>query len=139
MTLQEKIDSAIKTIKELDLINLPVGKTIVNEDFYYSIQEYETKLIETAKLEAHEKYVDIQYIIEGSEAIDIRDISKLELETPYNPEKDVAFYKTSDTMQRIELTTGSYAVFLPETAHKPGIAINNNPTKIKKCVGKVRV
>lgn len=139
MTTQEKIDNAIKYLKGLDLKSLAVGKYQVNDDFYYSIQEYDSKLIENCKLESHKLYADIQIVVEGEEAIDIAPISELELLTEYNPEKDVSFWKTADTMERIELRNGSYAVFLPRTGHKPGIAIDNKPAKVKKCVGKVRV
>lgn len=139
MTNQEKINNAIDYLKELDLKNMEVGKYTVNEDFYYSIQEYETKLIENCKLESHQKYVDIQIVIYGEEAIDIAPVVELEPLTEYNPEKDAAFWKTADVMERIELKNGSYAVFLPRTGHKPGIAINDQPTNVKKCVGKVRV
>lgn len=139
MTNQEKIDYAIKYLKGLDLNALEVGKYPVNDDFYYSIQEYDSKLIENCKLESHKKYADIQIVIKGEEAIDIAPVAELELLTPYNEEKDAAFWKTADVMERIELRNGSYAVFMPRTGHKPGIAIDNKPAKVKKCVGKVRV
>jgi len=139
MTIQEKINDAIKYLKALDLASLEVGKYPVNEDFYYSIQEYDSKLIENCKLESHKNYADIQIVISGEEAIDIAPIADLELLTEYNPEKDAMFWKTADVMERIELRNGSYAVFMPRTGHKPGIAIDNKPTKVKKCVGKVKV
>lgn len=139
MTNQEKINEAIKYLKGLNLESLEVGKYPVNDDFYYSIQEYDSKMIENCKLESHQIYADIQIVIKGEEAIDIAPIAELENVTEYNPEKDVAFWKNSDVMERIELKNGSYAVFLPRTAHKPGIAIDNNPSKVKKCVGKVRL
>lgn len=139
MTLNEKIDFAVSTIKSLNLKEIPLGKYTVSDEFYYLIQEYDTKLPEDCRLEAHKKYVDIQYIIQGAEAIDVIHISSCQEEVPYNPEKDVAFYKTPDTMQRLELTEGSYAVLLPETAHKPQIAVDKKPIKIKKCVCKIRI
>jgi len=139
MTVQEKIDNAIKNLKALDLESLAVGKYQVNDDFYYSIQEYDSKLIENCKLESHRLYADIQIVIKGEEAIDIVPVAEAELLTEYDEAKDAAFWKTADVMERIELKNGSYAVFLPRTAHKPGIAINNQPVKIKKCVGKVWV
>lgn len=139
MTNQEKIDNAINYLKGLDLKSIPVGKYQVNDDFYYSIQEYDSKLFENCKLESHKNYVDIQIVVCGEEAIDIAPIADLELLTDYNPEKDVSFWKTADVMERIELRNGSYAVFLPRTGHKPGIAIDNKPSSVKKCVGKVRI
>lgn len=139
MTLQEKLNNAVAYLKNLDLAGLEPGKYQVNDDFYYSIQEYDSKLIENCKLESHQKYADIQIVIKGEEAIDIAPIADLEPLTEYNPDKDVLFWKTGDVMERMELKDGSYAVFLPRTGHKPGIAIDNKPTKVKKCVGKVRV
>jgi len=138
MTTQEKLDYAIEYIRNLDLANLEVGKYTVNDYFYYSIQEYDTKLIENCKFESHKLYADIQWIISGEEAIDTAQISSLEILTEYNPEKDAMFWKTAPVMSRMELRTGSYAVFMPDTAHKPGIAVKN-PSKVKKCVGKVLV
>ena len=46
MTLQKKLDDAVAYLKNLDLAGLEPGKYQVNDDFYYSIQEYETKKIE---------------------------------------------------------------------------------------------
>lgn len=60
------------------------------------------------------------------------------VKTEYNETKDVMFWNDAETMARMELTAGSYAIYLPDVAHKPGIAVSA-PEKVKKCVGKVRV
>ena len=39
-----------------------------------NVQEYETK--ETSLFEAHEKYIDVQYIVSGEEVVEVTDISK---------------------------------------------------------------
>lgn len=139
MTLSDKIDFAISHIKSLDLEKIETGKYSVNDFFYYSIQEYNTKPITECKIEAHRKYVDIQYIIKGKELIRTANINTLDSATTYNEEKDCIFYNESSILAKTELSEGSYAVFLTDTAHQPGIAVNNTPSPVKKCVGKVKI
>ncbi len=138
MTLQKKLDDAVAYLKKLDLAGLETGKYQVNDDFYYLIQEYETKNIEDCKFESHKNYADIQMIISGKEAIDIAPITCCTLKTEYDEAIDAMFWNDAETMARMELTSGSYAIYLPEVAHKPGIAISQ-PEKVKKCIGKVRI
>jgi len=138
MTVQEKLDFAIDYLKKQDLASLEVGKYQVNDYFYYSIQEYETKLHENCKLESHEQYADIQIVISGEEGIDICPVAGLERETEYNAEKDFSLWKTPAVMAHSELKNGSFAVYTPEIAHKPGMCVGS-PSHVKKCVGKVKV
>lgn len=137
-TLQEKLDKAVAFLKNLNIEELETGKYEVDEDFYYSVQEYETKAVEDCKFESHRKYADIQMIVRGKEAIDIAPVSSCTVKTEYSEEKDVMFWNDAETMARMELTEGSYAIYLPDVAHKPGIAAGPS-VKVKKCVGKVRV
>ena len=134
----KKVEEAVKFILELDLTDKPCGKYIVDEDFYYLIQEYETKYPNQGRYEAHENYVDIQYIVEGTERMEVADVEGLVVETPYNPEKDVVFFKDPKKWTTYVVEQGEYLVFYPEDAHKPGLCIEA-PTKAKKIVRKVRM
>jgi len=138
MTAQEKLEFAIDYLKKANIAEMEVGKYQVNDFFYFSIQEYETKLFENCKLESHKIYADIQIVISGEEAIDICPVAGLEIDTEYNAEKDFSLWKTPEVMARSELRNGSFAVYTPDIAHKPGICINT-PSHVKKCVGKVKL
>ena len=137
-TLNEKINESIAVIEGLDKNNLELGKHVVNEDFFYLVQEYETKAPETARHEAHEKYVDIQYMIQGKEQIDIAPAEKMEVEEPYNADRDVVFFKEPEQATHVVLTDGGYAVLYPADSHKPGLRVGE-PAKVRKIVGKVRI
>lgn len=137
-TLNEKINESIAVLEGLDKENLELGKHVVNEDFFYLVQEYETKAPETARHEAHEKYVDIQYMIQGKEQIDIAPAEKMEVEEPYNADRDVVFFKEPEQATHVVLTDGGYAVLYPADSHKPGLRVGK-PAKVRKIVGKVRI
>ena len=136
--LEERIQEAIAYIEQLNFSDYEKGKHVVNEDFYFLIQEYVAKDPKVARFEAHKNYVDIQYIIEGKEAMEVAPLEKMEVMNPYNPEKDVEHYHHKDGAAKFVVTKGGYAVFYPADAHKPGVRVGDNK-KVKKIVGKVRV
>lgn len=140
--LEKRIEMAIFYISHLDKEKLEYGKHVVDEDFYFNVEEYVTKPIEKCRFESHRKYVDIQWIVTGSERIDIAYINELREDVRYDPERDVIFWnnETSSVAMHVFLSPGSYTVFYPSNAHKPCI----NPyldkrDKVIKIVGKVRI
>lgn len=137
-TLEEKINESIAVIEGLDKERLELGKHVVNDDFFYLVQEYETKAPEVARHEAHEKYVDIQYMIQGKEQIDIAPAEKMEVSEPYNADRDIVFFAEPKQATHVVLTDGGYVVVYPEDSHKPGIRVGET-AKVRKIVGKVRI
>lgn len=138
-TLTEKINAAVEIITGLDFDTLPLGRHDVDEDFFYIVQEYETKSLDAGRHEAHKDYVDIQYVISGKERIDITAADGMEIEEPYDPEKDLVFFKEPKQAANIILTGGSYAILYPADSHKPGLRAGEEAVKVRKIVGKVRV
>ena len=120
------IEEAVCYLKKQDLAALEVGTYKVNDDFYFMIQEYETKPAENCRLETHNCYADIQWIISGEEEIDT--VSRTGLEADEEPEE----------MCQSILTTGSYAVLPPSIAHKPQMRAGKEACHVKKCVAKVK-
>ena len=55
----------LEVIEKIEFENTELGKYEVDEDFYYLVQKYESKDPAVARHEAHKKYVDIQYVVEG--------------------------------------------------------------------------
>ena len=65
--LGERIEKGLKFLENTDLSEYKNGKyEIDGEKIYVSVQDYETKPLEPGKCEPHRKYLDIQYIIQGS-------------------------------------------------------------------------
>lgn len=135
-----RFEKAFDFIKNAVKENLPVGKyEIDGTDVYAMVQEYDTKLPDEAKFEAHKKYIDIQYIISGTEKMEVTDISKAKPNTEYNTEKDVIFFEDVDMATAGVFTDEEYAVFFPQDVHKPGMANDNIRATVRKIVVKVKV
>ena len=101
-------------------------------------QEYLSKPRETAKWESHRRYADIQFIWEGEELMGYAPTASLEVLTPYNPEKDAAFYKAPAHGQFLKFAPGWFAIFFPEDGHQPGVALGES-ARIRKVVVKVEL
>ena len=134
--LQERLNKALDYLKNTDLDKLELGKHVINDWLYVNVQEYMTKNIDECRFESHKKYVDIQYMINGVEAIETADTDKLDINTDYNEEQDVMFWNDKPNQMRTVLTNGSYVILFPQNAHKPCIAVDK-PLKVKKAVAKV--
>lgn len=138
MEKQKRINEALEYLYKLDMEELQPGRYDINENIFYNVLEYESKPFEECHIEAHKKYADIQWIIQGEECIDIVPFDGLEVDEAYDSEKDIGFYKDASLMSRTHLTAGSYIVLPPHLAHKPGIA-PKKPAPVKKLVCKVKM
>lgn len=138
--LGEKIQKGFDFIKKAVSENLPVGKyEIDGTEVFAMVQEYTSKLREGAFFEAHKKYIDIQYVVNGIEEIGVCDISKGSIKTEYSEEIEAAFYHNNDKGGMLVLEEGDFAIFYPNDLHMPGIAFDEKTSDVKKIVVKVRV
>src|SRR4030042_6518397 len=88
--LSAKIKKGLEVLKEEKLSTKKDGRYEVDGDeLYYIIQRYTTKPIKEGRLEAHRKYIDIQFAAEGEEMIGHCEISQLNVDKPYDEAKDV--------------------------------------------------
>lgn len=135
--IARRVEFALTYLRGLHVTMSDVGeRREVNENFYYTVQAYDTKPAEQCLLESHRKCIDIQLIVDGEEAMDIADISRLSIEETYNSERDVMFWKIQNCMTRTTLRAGDYIILYPENAHRGAISIDI-AKKVLKIVGKL--
>ena len=132
--LSENIQMGLEWLRINDLDKFSDGRyTIDGDRIFVNIQSYETK--RDALFEAHRKYIDIQYMIEGEEKIGVARYSECKNEIPYDNIRDIEFLSCKADNYQL-LKKGEFLILYPEDAHKPSIAIDN-PNKVKKAVVKV--
>ena len=133
--ISKPLAAGLRLLKTADFSTVPDGKYYLEEDgVFYMVQSYETKEKNDTP-EAHRKYIDIQYIVSGKEAIGYGNLSNM-TEVKANPEGDIWFYH--GPLSYITLERGCFGIFFPQDAHAPGVAVGGcAPTK--KVVVKVPV
>ena len=137
--LGKRINVGLNYLQSTNLSNLEEGKHLIdNEDVFAIINEYETKVDDIGNnyLEGHKKYIDIQYICDGTEQIGL---------TTFKNQKAIKEYVANDDYQLFEenyslvtLTEGMFAIFFPDDLHLPGIKSEKINT-VKKIVIKVKI
>ncbi|SFC56144.1 3-deoxy-D-manno-octulosonate 8-phosphate phosphatase (KDO 8-P phosphatase) [Xylanibacter ruminicola] len=137
-SLEERCMEAIAFLSKLKEEDLAVGRHDVDDNFYYSVQEYETKVNPSKHFESHCKYVDVQMLLSGEETLQVVDINRLRIEEPYDEVKErILYYATLDAAS-IVLRPGTFVVLYPKDAHRT-IALNGIPSNVIKVVGKLKI
>jgi YhcH/YjgK/YiaL family protein len=107
---------------------------------YALYQAYDTAPAgEVIRFEAHQQYIDIQFVLSGEEGMAWTAVENVQNATAYNPEKDVwhgTLPAGESTLVRVP--AGSAAIFFPEDAHAPKLACAA-VGPVQKIVMKVKV
>lgn len=135
-TLNKSFAEAFEFLSRPDLNQLPAGKIVIDgERLYASISKGPGRKKDEAKLETHEKYIDIQYVIAGVDEMGWKHKSLCRQPAAvYDPAADIRFFADEpETWFRV--TSGTFVIFFPEDAHLPLISSG----EVHKVVMKVRV
>ncbi len=129
----EALDKYIEVLKTITL-DTPLGRHELSDGAYYNVCEVNTqKPISEGVFETHKKYIDIQYVYDGTEVIGYADIDTLKVTKEYDAEGDYALHEGEGVF--FTLKPGDFAVFAPMDAHMPGCGDG----KSKKVIIKVPV
>lgn len=139
--IHQGLGKAIQFLQLNKLEQLEKGRYDIDGDSVYAlVQEYETKeaslTTPAAKYEAHRKYIDVQYMVAGTETMGFAPIQTLQTVDSYDTDKD--FEMLSGEGCAVVVSSGEFCIFFPEDAHMPGLCYNTK-TNVKKVVVKVRI
>ena len=139
----EKLYSANKNfktvfdyIKKTDLTKLADGKYNIDGDNVFVIVADSKKRPQSkALLEAHKKYIDLQYVIKGEDSMGIKNTSECKtVKEAYSQENDFVLF-TDAYNKFVNLKTGEFVILCPKDAHAPCIGEGI----VRKAVFKIRV
>jgi len=129
-------EKAFAFLRRNDLASLPADRYEFDGDrLFCMISKGPGKSRAEAKLEAHRKYIDIQYVIAGTEEMGWRPTADCKLtDTSYDADKDIGFFKDQpDSWTHVP--PGSFVIFFPQDAHAPLVGSG----EIHKAVLKIAV
>jgi YhcH/YjgK/YiaL family protein len=137
--LNARFSKAFDILTDKTLAKKQDGKYAVDgEKIYYTIQQYTTKPLNEGNLEAHRKYIDIQFLLEGVEILGYAPLKGLTTAEVYNPQKDIAFFNTPKEITKVILEPGLFCILFPDDAHLPCRQLAG-PTDVRKMVIKIRL
>ncbi len=137
--LSEKFSRAFEVLKNTNFAEKENGRYDVDGDnIYYFVQCYRTGPIENGRLEAHKKYIDIQFVAAGRETLGYCPTDNLQIQQRYDESRDAQFFKVPKGMSRISLYEGMFCILFAADAHMPGRELAGQ-CEVLKVVVKVRI
>ncbi|MDR2475150.1 MAG: YhcH/YjgK/YiaL family protein [Bacteroidales bacterium] len=113
------------------------GKTVLTEaKSHVTISKQPAKGYGKTKLETHNRYIDIQMVLDGEELIACERREMCFSEGEYDAEKDITFYN-DDCSFYVRLHPREFVIFFPEDAHAP--LSGEDLGLIKKAVVKILI
>jgi YhcH/YjgK/YiaL family protein len=119
-----------------DLCGLTEGRHTIDGDAVFAlVSACIGKGRSSARLEAHQRYIDVQYCLTGADLIGYRPLAQcITVAGAYDETKDVAFF-AGQPLEWISIEGSTCAVFFPDDAHAP----LGGEGACKKIVVKIRV
>jgi len=112
---------AFEFLAKTNLGALAAGRHDIDGDrMFVLIDHKDGRGREGARLEAHRKYIDIQYTFEGMEEIGWSPLAACRPPTGgFDEAKDIGFFNDDRPSTWLSVPPGLFAAFFPEDAHAP--------------------
>jgi biofilm protein TabA len=137
VNLSSGITRGFEYLRTTDLQHLPLGRVEIDgESLFAIVVDEPTRSINDCKWESHQRYYDIQYVVDGEELMGFASLDQMCVVEPFENGSDYAFYEGDG--QYIAVRAGWFALFAPQDVHRPSIAIER-PSRVRKVVIKVKV
>lgn len=137
--VSSRLRKGLDFLRNLDPQTLEPGTVEIDgREVYAMIQSYTSRPVtDDARFEAHRKYLDIQYLASGTEAMGWAPLDQLAVNVPYDDERDRALGTVPVKTRTLVLFGAGDAILLyPSDAHSPGLAAGE-PEPVVKVVVKV--
>ena len=132
--LNPLFEEVVKFLEKTDLSSLSVGKhAIKGDDVFVNIMDSKGKSVEEARMETHQRMIDIQVLVSGHERQGYADGSKFSQEN-YDAEKDICFHDAERATSYVDVVPGQMIIYFPGEGHQP--CISDSP--MRKAIFKVR-
>jgi biofilm protein TabA len=111
--------AAIGFLRSQPLNDLPLGRIEIAVAMHAMVSRSPARQRSEARLEAHRKHIDIQYLISGVEEMGWKARTRcLRPHDQYDAEKDIEFFADVPDSY-VSLLPGEFVVFFPDDAHAP--------------------
>lgn len=111
---------AFEFLSSAALAELEPGKHELDGERLFAIISHDPgRGRQAAKLESHRKYIDIQYVVQGTDEMGWRPLAACtHIETPYDATRDIGFFADAPESW-IPVPAGRFVIFWPTDAHAP--------------------
>lgn len=123
--------------QDIQKLNEPYYE-LEGKNVFLMVQKYETQKCEDPSLflEGHKDYIDLHFMVKGSETIGYAPLDKQEFRKAYDSDKDYHLFYGS--FSKLKLDTGMFCICFPEDLHLPRLKAETIQ-KVTKIVAKIKL
>ena len=115
--------AAFAFLQRKDLSELPDGQyEIQGRKVFATVVRQKGKNVSEAKLEAHNDYIDIQFVLKGKELMGWTSRGQITAPVECPPELPDVYFYDEEPVSWSTVLPNSFAIFFPEDAHMPMIS-----------------
>lgn len=119
------------------LLEAVPGRYPVGDRLYYTLSDYDTKLVSASRPESHREYCDLQVVLAGEERIGWAPLSAAWRPAgAYDPARDLQFHEPAEGLSWLHAVPGRWFLFAPWDVHQPCLQVAG-PVRVRKLVGKI--
>ncbi len=127
------LDEALRFVREN--VKIEEGKYYFEHGFAM-LQAGETRPIDADTFEVHPEHIDFHWLLEGNEYILWNKLNNMEVDSPYNPEKDRLALRGEGSP--LQMKPGMCVILYPTDVHKGNCHLDM-PLKYKKFIVKINI
>lgn len=131
-------EEAYNFLQKLQSLSWKDGKHELGNGVYVNIESYVTQERNSRQFENHNKYIDIQIMLDGEEIIEVCPVENMVASIPYDVERDVTFFTNNKIGTQHFLKKGEYLIIYPGQAHMPCVNVKE-ATWVRKAVIKIPI
>lgn len=123
-------------IRNTDFFVMAPGRyPLIGEDLIAIVEQVPGKTRELARLEAHRRYIDIQYVLDGIDEMGWKSLADcLNPVSEHSAEKDIRFFYDAPASW-VAVPPNHFCIFFPEDAHAPLVSAG----MVRKVIFKIAV
>jgi YhcH/YjgK/YiaL family protein len=137
--ISPRVEKALRFLQENDLASLKEGKTPIDgDDVVVNVWMNTTKPYSTAKLETHQEFLDLHYLVDGKEDIFCGFVQDTGGALEEKPEIDCRFYEGFS--RPLPIGNHRFLLLFPTDTHAPGLNHQDKESQTnKKILIKIKV
>lgn len=137
LTLSDNFRIAFEFLSKAPLDSMQIGDIGIHGEEVYAFVKTTLLEAENKRWEAHQRYADIQIVLEGAEEMWYQPHDAQEIEVGYDAKRDVMFYREMRLGTRLRMHPKDFVVFFPQELHRPDCPVVHSEIT-KKLVIKVK-
>jgi YhcH/YjgK/YiaL family protein len=135
----DDVFNAIEFVTNFDMTKPDGTYPIDGEDVFAIVQTVTTENASERQFESHQKFIDVQMVLQGLERQDVTTVDdSVKITQHYDESNDAMLFEEPELFSTLIMKPGMFVIYTPSDGHRPCCCVNG-PQDIRKVCVKIRI